>query len=170
VALKRLIFASMAAGATGSVFATWLLLIPTPFDTWVRRIPCPGCGGPDAMDFVRAFSISFALFTFGSVLLSFIVVRACRALRLPLLPSVIAAFTIAAFLGGLTIEIGNLEALRSHNDLTADDASGALLEGGQITPHGWETTMRRAFLAGAIGATMGGAFLIASRARERARA
>jgi hypothetical protein len=109
------------------------------------------------------FSIFFTLFALGSIVLGFVTERACRAMRLSFPPALIAAFMIAAFGGGLTVEIVSIQA---PHDLTADDASGASLEDGQITPHGWETILRRSLFAGVVGALMGGTFVMAGRVRR----
>lgn len=147
---------SAASGAAGTLVLLWLFLTENPVSIWARQRPCPHCQvAGDSAGVVLALLMIWAALAFGSACAAMIAQWLRRIRSWPRASTVIVTFIVAAFLGGLLIEVQRLVHLILSGDLTADDATGALLDGGAITFHGWETVLRRAVLAGAVGSLMG---------------
>jgi hypothetical protein len=143
-----------------------MTLTGNPLGGWARQIPCPNCYVVDTFNAALGLLVICAALAFGSACLALVVLWVCRIRRWPVAQTLVATFAIAAFIGGFLFEVSRLLELILSHDLTADDATGALLDEGAITLHGWETLLRRALLAGAAGGLMGGVFVLAGRLEE----
>jgi hypothetical protein len=147
----------VAAAALVGAVAVLLAFFTKSLSAWMGVAPSI-LGAPEsrrvaeALEILREGGLLWGLFVLGVVLVGlpgwWFLIRIGRA-RLPY------ALLVGLMAGlGAAILFERLWGLSGGPNLTASDTTGLMIEGGHITPHGWATILRRAGLAGVVGALM----------------
>lgn len=152
--------ATLVSAIIGSAqFVLLSLFWPRPIIAWMRVV-VPDLIYPAPVEFgLRIAAVFVAVF----LLLAVVVHCACwmfRRLKVSRPATSLAVALLSAFALAFAIEATS-QVARAWGNLTASDATGLIIDGGQLTLHGWETIARRAAVASLYTGIMAGAFGVA---------
>lgn len=138
---------TLVAAATGATLLALLLCFnwPRPVFDWMRVIVPNGDPLPAS---IAAFQlVRFVVVNMFPLAITITALRwGLRLLPITRPAAIVATILIAVFAFTFALETVS-QIIRASGNLTASDATGDMLDGGQLTLHGWETIARRASTA-----------------------